>query len=329
MAKVFVTGPDGLLGSNVVRELINRGHEVIAMVMKGRVPITLQGLPLEIVYGDITLKEDIILLSKGCEYFIHIAAITDMWPSLGAHYFKVNVEGTKNAIDAAIANQVKRFIHVGSASSFGFGTLEKPGDEKARYKSAHYKLDYLESKKIGQDAVLDAVKNRNLPAIVVCPTFMIGPYDTKPSSGAMVIAIAKKKLPANTRGGKNWVAAKDVAFGICNALNKGRIGESYILGGENMSFKIAVSRIAKALGQKDYPQIEMPNPIIKSLGWISEKIALINGKIPKLSYPMALIACDGHYFSPAKAIEELELPQTPIEEAVLELKQWFNENGYL
>lgn len=329
MIKIFVSGPDGLLGSNVVRELLHRGYSVVAMVLKGRHPVTLEGLALEVVYGDITELNDVVTLSAGCDCFIHIAAITDMWPTLGNHYFKVNLEGTKNAIEASLRNNIKRFIHVGSASSFGYGTMENPGDETSPYKLAPYKLDYLESKKAGQEAVLEAVRTRNLPAIIVCPTFMIGPYDTKPSSGAMVIAIAKNKLPANTNGGKNWVPAKDVAFAICNAIDRGRIGESYILGGENLPFKEAVGRIAIALGQEKYPKIIMPDMLIKALGWINEKVAQINGKPPKLSYPLAIIACAGHYFNPAKAILELGLPQTPIEEAVLELKQWFEENGYL
>lgn len=329
MSKVFVTGPDGLLGSNVVRELLSRKHDVVAMVQTGRVPSTLQGLPIEIVYGDITIKSNVEKLSEGCDYFIHIAAITDLWPSRGAHYFKVNVEGTKNAIDAALKNNVKRFIHIGSASSFGYGTIDNPGNESTIYKSFKYKLDYLESKKEGREVVLDAVKNRGLLAIVVCPTFMIGPYDTKPSSGAMVMAVAQNKLPVLTKGGKNWVPAKDVAIALCNALDKGRIGESYILGGENLTFKDAIAKIASAIGQTDYPKFEMANAFIFGLGRLSSFAANVTGKTPKLSYPMAQIACDGHYFNSGKAINELGLPQTPIEEAVLELKQWFEEHGYL
>ncbi|MEO8148150.1 MAG: NAD-dependent epimerase/dehydratase family protein [Bacteroidia bacterium] len=329
MSKVFVTGSDGLLGNSVVRELLLRKHEVVAMVLNGRTSDTLKGLKIELVHGDITDKEYLEKLSKGCDYFIHIAAITDVWPSRGAHYYKVNVEGTKNAIDAALKNKVKRFIHVGSASSFGYGTLDNPGDENTPFKSSKYKSDYIESKKAGQEAVLEAVKKRNLPAIVACPTFMIGPYDTKPSSGAMIIAIAKKKLPAVTKGGKNWVASKDVAVAICNALDKGSIGATYILGGENLSFKVAVKRIADALGQTDYPKFEMPDVFIKSLGRLNSIVATVTGKPPKLSYPMAAIACDGHYFNPAKAINELGLPQTPIEEAVKELKYWIDETGYL
>ena len=328
MPKVFVTGPDGLLGSTVVRELLLRKYEVVAMVLKGSNPITIKDLPIEIVFGDITIESDVENLSQGCDYFIHMAAITDLWPSQGKKYFKVNVGGTHNAIEAALRNKVKRFIHVGSASSFGYGTIENPGNEKSVYKSSKYKLDYLESKRVSQELVLDAVRNRNLPAIVACPTFMIGPYDTKPSSGAIVMAIIKKDLPALTKGGRNWVATRDVAHAVCNSLESGTIGSTYLLGGENLTFKEAVKRIAIALGMS-YPVFEMPDSIIMSFGIMNSIISRVTGKPPKLSYHMALIACDGHYFDSGKAIRELGLPQTPIEEAVLELKDWFEENGYL
>ncbi len=329
MQKVFVTGPDGLLGSNVVRELLLRNYEVIAMVLEGTTPATLKDIPITIVYGNITNKKEVEKFSRGCEYFIHIAAITDAWPTRGAHYFKVNVEGTRNAIDAALKNKVKRFIHVGSAGSFGYGSIDNPGDETSSYNSGKYVLDYLESKRLGQELVLEAVKKRNLPALILCPTFMIGPYDSKPSSGSLVIAVAKMKLPAIAKGGKNWVATKDVASAICNSLEKGNIGSSYILGGENLSFKDAVKRIAGALDQPDYPKLEMPDVIIKAIGFLGSLAGRISGKTPKISYTMALIACEGHYFDHTKAINELDMPQTPLEEAVKELKAWFEENGYL
>jgi dihydroflavonol-4-reductase len=329
MSKVFVTGPDGLLGSNIVRELIKRKYEVRVMLFHAKDPITLKGLPIEIVYGNITNKEDLIKLSKGCDYFINVAAITDMWPSRGEIYFRINVQGAENVIEAVLENKIKRLVHVGSASSFGYGTIEDPGNETTPFKSAKYKVDYIESKKIGQEKVLQAVKERNLPAIVVCPTFMIGPYDSKPSSGAMIIAIAKAKLPGFSSGGKNWVYVNDVAIGACNALTMGRIGEAYILGGENLTYVHAVKRIAAALGQKKLPKIVVPAFILKLVGLMGSIGAGITRKTPKLTINLAKIACDGHYFSPQKAMEELEMPQTPIEVGVKEAQQWFIENKYL
>lgn len=329
MSKVFVTGPDGVLGSNIVRELLARKYEVRVLVYGPREPITLKGLPIEIVEGDITNKEQVIKLSAGCDYFINVAAITDMWPARGEIYFKINVKGTENAIEAALQNKMKRLVHVGSASSFGYGTMENPGNETSAYKSAKYKVDYIESKKLGQEKVIAAVKEKGLDAIVVCPTFMIGPYDSKPSSGALIIAIAKGKLPGFSSGGKNWVYVKDVSVGVCNAMTMGRSGEAYILGGENITYVKAVKRIAAELGQKKLPKFIAPDFVLKFLGMMGSLGAAITGKAPKLTINLAQIACDGHYFSPQKAIDELKMPQTPIEVGVREAQKWFIENNYL
>lgn len=329
MSKVFLTGPDGLLGSNIVRELLQRNYEIKAMLYHRREPITLSGLPIEIVYGDISNREELIELSKGCDYFINVAAITDMWPSRGELYYKINVKGAENVIEAVLQNNIKRLVHIGSASSFGYGTMDKPGDEKSPFKSAKYRVDYIDSKRAGQLKVLEAVKQKGLEAVVVCPTFMIGPFDSKPSSGTMIIAIAQGQLPAFSSGGKNWVYVKDVATGICNALTMGRSGEAYILGGENLTYVDAVKRIAAALEQKKLPKFIVPDFALKIFGWYGSISSLLTRKAPKLTINLAKIACDGHYFCPNKAIEELQMPQTPIEVGVKEAKEWFIKHKYL
>ena len=329
MSRVFITGPDGLLGSNVIRELLSRNHEVTALVQRGRDPITLQGLPIDIVYGDVTNPEDLLKNSVGCEYMIHIAAITDMWPILGEHYYKVNVEGTRNAINAALAHKVKRFIHVGSASCFGFGSKSSPGDEETPFKSQKYGLDYIMSKKKAHELVLDSIQNKGLPGIIICPTFMIGPHDSKPSSGALIIAIKNGSLPVLSPGGKNWVSVKAVSVALCNALENGRVGESYICGGENLSYKEAIERISVAAGNSKYPRKPLPSFLIKTAGRISSFVAVVTGKPPRLSYQTAWIACEHHYFDSSKAIRELQLPFVSIEEASMDAISWFSKKGYL
>lgn len=329
MSKIFLTGPDGLLGSNIVRELLSRNYELRVMLYHRREPITLVGLPIEIVYGDITDKDALIELSKGCDYFINVAAITDMWPSRGENYFRINVKGAENAIEAVLHNKMKRLVHVGSASSFGYGTMENPGNEESAFRSAKYKVDYIDSKREGQMKVMQAVKERGLDAVVVCPTFMIGPYDSKPSSGTMIIAIIKGQMPAFSSGGKNWVYVKDVAVGVCNALTMGRSGEAYILGGENLTYVDAVRRIAAAVGQTKIPRFVVPDFILKCVGFFGSMKGAITKKTPGLTINLASIACDGHYFSPKKAIDELKIPQTPIEVGVKEAVEWFREHKYL
>jgi dihydroflavonol-4-reductase len=325
---IFVTGGDGLLGSNLVRHLLARGEAVRVMLQPGRRVQTLDGLDIERVEADLLDPEAVTRAMAGCDRVIHIAALTNVWPSRGPLYHQINVEGTRHVVAAALAHGVTRFIHVGSAASFQYGTRELPGDETRPNPRSPYGLDYIDTKTRGQEVVLQAVAEQGLPALVVNPTFMIGAYDSKPSSGAMLIGIAQRKTPGYSPGGKNWVYVGDAATAICNALTMGRIGACYILGHENLSYADAFRRISAAM-QVPFPSIAVPKPVILAAGAIGSLIGRITGKTPVLTWPMARIACDGHYFSPAKAVRELQMPQTPIEVAVQEASDWFRANGYL
>lgn len=328
MAKIFVTGADGMLGSNLVRELLDRGHQVRAFILKGKASPTLEGLPIEFAEGNLLEKESILEGMQGCDYVIHVAALTTVWPSKGEIYHRVNVVGTENVIDAALHHKVRRMVHVGSASSFGFGEQDNPGTETTPYKSGKYGLDYIETKREGQFRVERAVRERGLQAIIVNPTFMIGPYDSVPNAGKMILGLYEQKSPGYSPGGKNWVYVKDVAVGIANALTKGKIGESYILGHQNLSFKEAFAIISRVIG-KPFPSMAAPAPLVKLAGGFGSLGAAITKKPPIVSYKMAWISCDGHYFSPEKAVRELDLPQTPIEVAIQDAFDWFKENGYI
>lgn len=325
--KILVTGADGLLGSNAVRILLDRGHELRIFAQPFRQQKTLEGLRLERVEGDLLNKEEVIKAARGCEAIIHIAANTSVWPSRSEIVNKVNIDGTRNIIESAKANQVKRLVYVGTANSFGYGTKEHPGVETNPYVADKYGLDYMDSKYKAQVLVLNAVKE-GLPAIVVNPTFMFGPYDSMPSSGAMILAVYNKMVPGYSPGGKNYICVKDSATGLVNALTMGRIGECYILGHENLSFREAFKKIGDTIGVP-VPDRKMPAFAVKGFGLINSGLAKLMKKNPGVSYELAAIACDGHYYSSAKAVKELALPQTPIEVGIKEAFEWLKENGYL
>jgi dihydroflavonol-4-reductase len=228
--KILITGADGLLGSNLVRELLKRGHQLRAFVQPGRQQKTLAGLTFEKFPGNLLNAEEVLKSTEGCDAVIHCAANTSVWPTRSESINKVNIEGTKNIIHAVQKNNIQRMIYVGTANSFGFGSKENPGVEGNPYRSAMYGLDYMDSKYKAQQLILKEVQERKLPAVIVNPTFMFGPYDSNPSSGAMIVALYKGKVPGYTSGGRNYVCAKDAAVAIANALTKGRVGECYILG---------------------------------------------------------------------------------------------------
>lgn len=326
--KVLLTGADGMLGSNISRLLLAKGYNIRAFIQPGRDVNTISKLEIEYFYGDLLNKDQVIEAAAGCDYIIHTAALTDVWPSRSEIINKVNIEGTRNIIQASYKSDIKRLVHVGTANSFGFGDKKNPGNESMAYNSGHFGLDYMDSKLKAQQLILNEVKTGGLKAIICNPTFMFGPYDSKPGSGTMIIALYKGKSPGFSGGGKNVIYVKDVASGICNALTKGRIGECYIMGHENLNYKELFKKISETINSK-MPSIRISAPLIKAYGAIGSLYGKLSAKAPVISYPMAKIGCEGFYYSSAKAIKELNLPQTPVEIAIKEAFDWLKENKYI
>ncbi|MDG1147129.1 MAG: NAD-dependent epimerase/dehydratase family protein [Crocinitomicaceae bacterium] len=326
--RVLVTGSDGVLGSNLVRELISRNYDVNVLLEQGKKSPTLEGLNITRFHGTILDDNDLNNAFKGCDAVVHGAASTSVFPARNPQVNRVNIDGTQKMIDAALRHKVKRFIFVGTANSFGYGDEEKPGKEGDPYQSFKYGLDYMDSKYYAQEKIVSAVKSLGLPAIVVNPTFMIGPYDSRPSSGAMILAVHKGKIPGYTLGGKNYVAVKDAATAIANAITMGRIGEAYILGNVNLTYKKAFETIASVINTKP-PKNGINPTIVKAYGSLNSFFARFFNYYPGITKELALISCEKHYYSPEKARKELKLPQTPIEVAIKECYDWFEENNYL
>lgn len=326
--KILITGPDGLLGNNVIRELLGRRYQVRAFIQPGRHEKTLEGVAIEKYYGDLLECGHLTDAANGVDAIIHCGASTAVWPVRSPHTRRINIEGTRNVIAAARLNKVSRMIFVGTANSFSFGPKEAPGTEGTPYCCASYGLDYMDSKYEAMQLVLNEVKNNTLPAVVVNPTFMFGPFDATPSSGAMIISMYKGGVPGYTRGGKNYVCAKDVAVAIANALQRGRIGECYILGHENLNYKEIFTKISTIIG-KPSPSFEIPPIVAKLYGQMGSITGKTLKRKPSLSLALARIACDDHYYDPSKAVAELGLPQTPIETGIREAFEWFRDNDYL
>jgi len=325
---VLVTGPDGVLGSNLLRELLSQGYNVTALVEDGKKSPTIDDLPITRVGGNLLNEDEIVNATKGMDIVIHCAAITNMFPNRSEIVNKVNIGGTENIIKGCQVNGVKRLIYCGTANSFASGTLNELGTEQNEYAAWHYNLDYMDSKYKAQLLVLEKVKNEGLDALVVNPTFMIGPYDSRPSSGAMLLGVYNGKVPGYTLGGKNFVAVKDVAVAITNAITRGKKGECYILGNENLTYKVAFEKIAKVVGVKP-PKIKLPNTVVKSMGRMMSLSAKVFKFYPGLTKELAILSTEIHYYSPQKARKELGLPSTPIDTAFKECFDWFEENNYL
>ena len=327
--KVFLTGTSGLLGSNVLIELQQRDYEVRALFRNEDDARQHQEVQdIELFMGDITDADAMQRGVTGCDFIIHAAADTGLWPSRSRDYEQTNVQGTVNLIEAGKKANVQRMISVSTANALGFGTKEQPGDETTPPRFAEYGLGYMETKYLAQELLLREVRENNFPGIVVNPTFMIGPHDHKPSSGRLVLAVYEGNVPGYPAGGKNYVYVKDAATAIVNAIKQGRVGECYILGHENLSYQEAFTKIAQVVGVKP-PQFSIPPSLTKAFGLAGSVYGTLTGTTPNVSYKMAQVSCDGHYFTAAKAVRELSMPQTPIDQAIKECFDWFRDNGYL
>jgi dihydroflavonol-4-reductase len=326
--KVFITGADGLLGANLVRELIARGIEVRAFIQAGSKSPTLEGLDIEGVEGDL-LAEDSKLKDamSGCDAAFHCAAITDQWadPELT---WKVNLEGTRRVLDASLSAGVKKLVFTGSASSYKQGTRKKPGDETSPFPEEYKGVAYMESKAKAAELVREYVKDKGLDAVICCPTFMLGLYDARPSSGELIRQYVKRGMRFASPGGRNFAYVGDIAKAMANALEKGRAGQSYIVGGENLSYQEFFTKVAKAAGARP-PNFVIPKPFVLLGGAIGGLVEKMTGKPALFNPRIAKFACMGTYYSSEKAIKELDMPQTPVDQAIEESIKSLKEYGYL
>ena len=294
--KVLVTGADGMLGSHICRELIRKGYSVRVLIQKERSTGTLEGLEIEKIYGDIL---DYNVLLKGladCNAVIHVAASTQIWPSRSKYIWKINYEAVKLLAKAVLTMKIDRFVHIGTANSFSPGSKEHPGTEENEYSDYKFKLDYQDSKYAAQKYLLDLYKSEGLPVCIINPTFMFGAFDSKPGSGQMISSVYNRKVPGYTKGGKSYIAAKDVAVGAVNALQKGRNGECYIAAGENLNYQEAFGLIADVV-DVDPPSRFIPSILVDLFGFLGSVFDVLFKIEPKISLPMAKLSHEDCYYT--------------------------------
>jgi len=326
MDKVFVTGADGMLGNSIVRELLSKNYKVKCLLQKGRENATLNGLKIELVEGDLCQPEFWKHEVKDCIFMINAAACAVVNPNRFKLCYDINLKAVESLVEICIEYNIKKFIQIGTATSFPEGSKTNPGKETGKYSMAKFKMDYMDSKYKAQEFLLNTYIQKNFPVVIINPTYIIGQYDSLPSSGKLIIEITKKRLPGYTTGGKSFVYAKDVAVATVNAIILGENGQCYITGGENLSYKEFFSKVCIA-NQVDAKYKKIPWPIALVYGFFSSLITRFQGKTPKLNYSMARVALVNQFYSSEKAISVLKMTQTKIEIAIKECTQWLVENN--
>lgn len=323
--KVLVTGANGFLSGHIIRELLKRGHSVRAMMRAGAKAPALKGLDIDLFYGKITNETDIENAVDGCEIVIHAAADTSQSHRKAEDYFPVNVQATANIIEAMTRSGCKRLIFVSSANTMGFGTIENPGNESTPASPLVLKSGYAKSKFMAQKLVLEAVKNQDLDAVVVNPTFMVGPFDYNPHSGRIFKMILNKKLAFYPPGGKNFVDVRDAASGIVNAITDGKSGECYLIAGENLSFHDFFQKI-KQLTKQSSKLVPIPVLLLKLAG-IFGSICQYFGINAELTFTNACMLSANNYFDNNKAVRYLGLSCSGMDKTITDYLKWLNEKN--
>ncbi|BDC97869.1 NAD-dependent epimerase/dehydratase family protein [Persicobacter psychrovividus] len=324
--KVLVTGANGLLGSNVIRALLQKGYEPKAMVRPKANIKGFEGLNVEIFYGQLTNPDHIEEAMMDCQAVIHTAANTNM-NGLTADFYAFNTNSTRALVETAVRQKIHRFIFVSTANAFGYGTKKSPGHEALPPSPVFMRTGYAKSKVNAQKIVLEAVQQQKLNAIIVNPSFIIGPYDAKPSSGRILL-MANQWFAFAPPGGKNFVSAKDAATAIVNGLINGSAGEAFILAGENLSYRQFFKK-CQQLNQLPKVIITLPKPLLKLGARFGVAWRSISGKAIELTPANAKILCVKNYYHASKAQKELMMPQSGIDQAIKEALAWFRTQNMI
>ena len=330
MSKVLITGATGFIGNHVTRLCLERGDEVRAMVMPGEDRSPLDGMDVEFVEGNLLDPDSLVKAVAGVEKLYHLAALFAVWTRDPDLHFKINVEGTRSIMQAALAADLEKIVYTSSIAAIGVAGKDALSTEETPFRSWPFASDYILSKYISHLLVKGMV-NDGLPVTMVMPGLPFGPGDRAPTpTGTMILGTLKGRMKNYWDGGVCPVDVRDVAAGHVLAMDRGRIGESYILGNKeaNMSNREFLTLIGRIAGVDKVATREVSAKTMLRVARIAEFISKLTGRAPVTTYKNSLFVMQHFYVDPGKAIEELGLPQTPIDTAVRDSIDWFRANGY-
>lgn len=321
MKKVFVTGATGLLGTNTVIKLLQYDYSVIALVRKKSSWVGEESENLRLIEGG--LLSDISEYLQNVDTVIHIAAETSQNLLNYKDYKKTNYDVTVHLFSQAAAAGVKKFLFVSTANTLGYGNSYGLGNELAPQLYPFTHSYYAQSKIEAENYLLQ--QNRETKVIIVNPTFMIGAYDNKPSSGKIIFWSWKKRVVFYPEGGKNFVHAEDAAEGIIKAAEHGRNGEKYLLANENLTYKEFFRKV-NAIAGKDPVMIPIPNSVLIMLGLIGDGLRKLKIKTNLSSANMKALRIN-NFYSNRKSVEELGIEYQPVDKAVEDAIRFFESKN--
>ena len=334
--KVLVTGATGFIGGNLARELCARGYEVRALARPGSSLLTIENTGAEPVAGDILDRDSVRRAAEGCRAVFHCAAAYTFWAKDPQSVWRANVDGTVNVVQGAAAAGVERIVYTSTVSTIGIprGGL---GDEAAPlYPAAlhgHYKRSKFEAERQALRLAQPPPAGEAAPVVVVNPTAPVGPWDVKPTpTGGIILDFLRGRMPAYLATGLNLVDVADVSAGHILALERGRIGQRYILGNRNVTLKEMFGMLSRITG-RPAPRVRLPYWLVVGAGY-AERLARSlwpggGARPPAIPVEGVLASRKPAWVSCQRAVAELGLPQSPVEAALERAAQWFAAYGYL
>jgi dihydroflavonol-4-reductase len=326
--KAFVTGATGFLGSHVARALAEQGAELRLLVRPTSNLKNLEGLKADTATGDLRDAASLEKAMSGCDTVFHVAADYRLWVRDPREMYRSNVEGTRSILEAARKNGAKRVVYTSSVATMGFTSNGHPADENSPVSLADMIGPYKRSKFMAEQLALEAGRN-GMSVITVNPTTPIGEQDVKPTpTGRIVVDFLKRKFPAYVETGLNLVDVKECARGHIAALELGKPGERYILGGENLTLKQILDTLGKITGLPS-PKVKLPYFFAFATGVVDEAITgRLLKREPRATVDTVRMGKKKMFASSDKAERELRWKIVPVEDAMRRAVEWFRSNGY-
>ena len=324
----LVTGATGFVGSAVARALLARGRRVRVLARPNSDRRNLAGLAVEIAEGAMEDPCSLARAVAGCRYVYHVAADYRIWVPDPAPMFRANVDGTRDLLTAALEAGAERVVYTSSVATLG---LVPGGSATEETPSSVDDMigPYKRSKFAAEQVARGLARERGLPVVIVNPSTPVGPGDIKPTpTGRLIVEAARGQMPAFVDTGLNIVHVDDVAEGHLAAAENGRIGERYILGGENMALAEILAEVAQAVGRRP-PWLRVPHSVLFPVAIGAELAARATGRDPFVTLDGVRMSRKKMYFSSEKASRELGYRSRPAREAIADAVGWFRDNGYL
>lgn len=325
----LVTGANGFVGAAVVRALLDGGTPVRAMVRASSDRSNLESLPVEIVEADLRDPASLRAAVDSCRWVFHVAADYRLWAPDAASMYESNVSGSRAVLDAAADLGVERMVYTSSVAVLGSHADGSPADEDTPVSIDDMIGPYKRSKFLAEQAIRERAAERRFALVVVNPSTPIGPGDIKPTpTGRIIVDAALGRMPAYVDTGLNVAHVDDVARGHLLAMQSGRVGERYILGGEDLSLRRILELVAECRG-RPAPKIRLPRWPLYPVAWLSELAARLGGGEPRVSMDGLRMSAKYMFFSSGKAERELGYRARPAREAIADAVDWFDRHGYL